>query len=108
MYSQIFLTTSPRANLPDPTTAASSADGCRGCWRAFGFLTSSAMILLPRDRMAPAAYPQRAFGVSTLCERPRKRRFGARHGLNWAALPRSRNPHARRRSDAAAGVFARE
>ncbi len=37
MYSHTLLTTSPRAIVPSPTTAASSGDGCSGCCKAFGF-----------------------------------------------------------------------
>src|SRR5207248_1078742 len=35
MYSHILLTTWPRASGPEPTTAASSADGCSGFCSAF-------------------------------------------------------------------------
>src|SRR3954447_37516 len=36
MHSQTLLTTSPLANFPPPTTAASSSEGCSGCCKAFG------------------------------------------------------------------------
>src|SRR5207249_3160653 len=35
MYSHILLTTWPRGSGPEPTTAASSSDGCSGFCRAF-------------------------------------------------------------------------
>ena len=38
MYSHTLLTTSPRAIVPSPTTAARSGDGCNGCCRALGLL----------------------------------------------------------------------
>jgi hypothetical protein len=40
MYSQTLLTTSPRGSGSGPTTAASSAEGRRGCCSAFGLLPS--------------------------------------------------------------------
>src|SRR5215213_11634487 len=38
MYSHTLLTTSPRGRGLDPTTAASSFDGCKGFCSALGFL----------------------------------------------------------------------
>src|SRR3712207_120695 len=38
MYSHTLLTTSPRGKGPEPTTAASSFEGCKGFCSALGFL----------------------------------------------------------------------